>query len=87
MKLNNSAENMRQQYLQLHEKMPQSIFAVPSYSQIFECHFIIYRLEEDHYRNGFYYGKLLFAPNHAESHPDLVFLTPNGRFEIGKKFR
>lgn len=38
-----------------------------------------------HYEGGYYLGKIMLPPNYPEKPGDFMMLTPNGRFEIGKK--
>lgn len=48
-------------------------------------YFIIHDLKDTDYAGGIYLGKVLVPPKYPFVPVDLVFLTPNGRFEINKK--
>ena len=36
---------------------------------------------------GLYHLRILLPPSYPMSAPDIILLTPNGRFELGKKVR
>ncbi len=38
-----------------------------------------------HYEGGYYIGKIMLPPNYPEKPGDFMMLTPNGRFDVGKK--
>jgi ubiquitin-conjugating enzyme E2 J2 len=48
--------------------------------------FVIYNLGKDtQYYDGVYMGKILFPSEYPLKPPDVIFQTPNGRFEVNKK--
>jgi ubiquitin-conjugating enzyme E2 J2 len=59
--------------------------AVPEEKNVFEWHFLVYGLKDCPYENGFYHGRLSFPRDYPFKPPGIVMLTPNGRFEPGKK--
>ena len=52
---------------------------------IFIWHFILKGPEDSPFAGGLYHGKILFPPEYPMKPPDVIFLTPNGRFETNKK--
>ncbi|CAD2222436.1 Ubiquitin-conjugating enzyme, putative [Angomonas deanei] len=62
------------------------VFASPLEENIFEWHFtILGPSTEPHYKDGIYHGVLQFQRDYPLSPPAVLFLTPNGRFEINTK--
>lgn len=53
-------------------------------SDIFTFYFILRDLDEP-YKGGYYIGKILLPVEYPTKAGDIMMLTPNGRFEIGKK--
>ncbi|KAJ1506291.1 Ubiquitin-conjugating enzyme E2 J1 [Coelomomyces lativittatus] len=53
--------------------------------QLFELHFTIRGPPDTPYVNGLYHGKLILPHDYPFRPPEIVFLTPSGRFEINKK--
>eukprot|EP00029_Vermamoeba_vermiformis_P004122 TRINITY_DN14651_c0_g1_i1.p1 TRINITY_DN14651_c0_g1~~TRINITY_DN14651_c0_g1_i1.p1 ORF type:complete len:340 (-),score=103.89 TRINITY_DN14651_c0_g1_i1:66-1085(-) len=59
--------------------------AMPLDDNIFEWHFTIRGPRESDFEGGVYHGKIILPSEYPFKPPDIMFLTPNGRFEIGKK--
>ncbi|GJJ71178.1 ubiquitin-conjugating enzyme E2 J1 [Entomortierella parvispora] len=67
-------------------KEPSTDFAAnPLETDIFEWHFTIRGPEETDFEGGLYHGRILLPNNYPFAPPSLMFLTPNGRFELNKK--
>ncbi|KAI9237629.1 MAG: ubiquitin-conjugating enzyme/RWD-like protein [Podila humilis] len=65
---------------------PSTDFAAsPLESDIFEWHFTIRGPEETDFEGGLYHGRILLPNNYPFAPPSLMFMTPNGRFELNKK--
>ncbi|KAG0288872.1 Ubiquitin-conjugating enzyme E2 J1 [Linnemannia gamsii] len=65
---------------------PSTDFAAnPLETDIFEWHFTIRGPEETEFEGGLYHGRILLPNNYPFAPPSLMFLTPNGRFELHKK--
>ncbi|KAF9359928.1 Ubiquitin-conjugating enzyme E2 J1 [Mortierella sp. AD094] len=65
---------------------PSTDFAAnPLDTDIFEWHFTIRGPEETDFEGGLYHGRILLPNNYPFAPPSLMFLTPNGRFELHKK--
>ncbi len=48
-------------------------------------YFLLKGAPETDYENGLYIGKIMHNPEYPFKAPDFMMLTPNGRFDIGKK--
>jgi ubiquitin-conjugating enzyme E2 J1 len=54
-------------------------------SDIFEWHCTLRGVRGTEYEGGLYHLRILLPASYPMSAPDIVLLTPNGRFELGKK--
>jgi len=59
--------------------------AVPLEDNIFEWHFTMRGPKNTEFEGGIYHGKIILPSEYPLKPPDIIFLTPNGRFEVGKK--
>ncbi|BEI86044.1 hypothetical protein CcaverHIS002_0603310 [Cutaneotrichosporon cavernicola] len=59
--------------------------ATPLESDIFEWHCTLRGVKGTEYEGGLYHLRILLPASYPMSAPDIVLLTPNGRFELGKK--
>jgi len=59
--------------------------ADPLENNIFEWHFTMRGPRNTEFEGGVYHGKILLPSEYPLKPPDIIFLTPNGRFEVGKK--
>ncbi|WWD19094.1 hypothetical protein CI109_103552 [Kwoniella shandongensis] len=59
--------------------------AAPLESDIFEWHCTIRGVQDSEYESGLYHLRILLPPSYPMSAPDIMLMTPNGRFELGKK--
>ena len=39
----------------------------------------------DEYQGGLYHGKIIFPIEYPNKAPKLIFITPNGRFDVNKE--
>ncbi|CAH8864065.1 unnamed protein product [Trichobilharzia szidati] len=60
-------------------------FAKPLEDNLFEWHFTIRGPEESDFHGGIYHGRILLPSEYPMKPPNIVLLTPNGRFEINRK--
>ena len=42
-------------------------------------------VRDSEYEGGLYHLRILLPPNYPMAAPDIMLMTPNGRFELGKK--
>ncbi|CAH8538628.1 unnamed protein product [Schistosoma turkestanicum] len=60
-------------------------FAKPLEDNLFEWHFTIRGPEDSDFQGGVYHGRILLPSEYPMKPPNIVLLTPNGRFEIHRK--
>ncbi|KAL7527735.1 hypothetical protein ACHAWF_002291 [Thalassiosira exigua] len=59
--------------------------AAPLEHDMFEWHFTIRGADDTDFAGGVYHGRILLPPEYPFKPPNIVFLTPSGRFETGVK--
>ncbi|KAJ3180728.1 Ubiquitin-conjugating enzyme E2 J1 [Geranomyces variabilis] len=59
--------------------------AAPLEENLLEWHFTLRGPPEGGFEGGRFHGRLIFPPEYPFKPPNISFLTPNGRFEVGKK--
>ena len=64
---------------------PIDVVAAPLSDNLFEWHFTLRGPPGSVYAGGVYHGRVLLPSNYPFRPPDIVLLTPSGRFETGKK--
>ncbi|UMM17258.1 hypothetical protein L5515_013904 [Caenorhabditis briggsae] len=60
-------------------------FAQPIEDNLFEWHFTIRGTIGTDFEGGIYHGRIMFPAEYPMKPPNLILLTPNGRFELNKK--
>jgi len=60
-------------------------FAAPLEDNMFEWHFTIRGPADSAFVDGVYHGRILLPTDYPFKPPNIVFLTKNGRFEVGTK--
>eukprot|EP00039_Didymoeca_costata_P007314 m.98455 g.98455 ORF g.98455 m.98455 type:complete len:284 (-) comp13637_c1_seq4:1929-2780(-) len=66
-------------------KPTDQYYAAPLEDNIFEWHFTIRGPPDTPYENGRYHGRIILPVEYPLKPPNIVILTPNGRFEVGTK--
>lgn len=61
--------------------------AAPLETNLFEWHFTLLGPPGTEFERGIYHGRITLPPQYPMMAPDLVMLTPNGRWEMNKKVR
>ncbi|KAL9934559.1 hypothetical protein V8E36_006334 [Tilletia maclaganii] len=59
--------------------------AQPLESNIFEWHFTLRGPQDTEFEQGLYHGRIILPPEYPFRPPNLMVLTPNGRWELNKK--
>ncbi|XP_033230154.1 ubiquitin-conjugating enzyme E2 J1-like isoform X2 [Belonocnema kinseyi] len=59
--------------------------AYPLEDNLFEWHFTMQGPPSTDFEGGIYHGRILLPPEYPMKPPNIILLTPNGRFEINKK--
>lgn len=68
------------------KKHPSSRYtAEPLEENLFEWHFTIRGTPGSDFDGGIYHGRIILPPEYPQKPPNFVFMTPNGRFEVGVK--
>ncbi|XP_065211820.1 ubiquitin-conjugating enzyme E2 J1-like [Planococcus citri] len=69
---------------EMHEPT-EDYSAAPVGDNLFEWHFTIRGASETDFEGGIYHGRLIFPSEYPMKPPNIILLTPNGRFETNKK--
>lgn len=59
--------------------------AAPLEDNIFEWHFTIAGPQDTPFEGGRFHGRLILPTDYPMKPPNIIIMTPNGRFEVGKK--
>ncbi|PWN37691.1 UBC-like protein, partial [Meira miltonrushii] len=59
--------------------------AYPLDDNIFEWHFTLRGPSQSEFEEGYYHGRILLPVEYPFRPPDVMILTPNGRWELNKK--
>ncbi|XP_029353033.1 ubiquitin-conjugating enzyme E2 J1 [Echeneis naucrates] len=59
--------------------------AQPLEDNLFEWHFSVRGPPDSDFDGGVYHGRIVLPPEYPMKPPSIILLTPNGRFEVGKK--
>ncbi|KAF6003282.1 Ubiquitin-conjugating enzyme E2 J1 [Cyanidiococcus yangmingshanensis] len=80
-----SAKRIMQELAELARE-PSSLFRVRALEDdLFEVHFTIRGPTDSAFEEGLYHGRILLPPEYPYKPPEIMLLTPNGRFETGKR--
>ncbi|KAJ3323262.1 Ubiquitin-conjugating enzyme E2 J1 [Boothiomyces sp. JEL0866] len=80
-----AVKRLLQELKELENDPSPEFTARPLESDILEWHFTIRGPPEGGFKGGRYHGRLIFPVEYPFKPPNIVFLTPNGRFEVNKK--
>lgn len=69
---------------ELHEAT-EEYCAHPLEDNLFEWHFTVQGPPSTDFEGGVYHGRILLPPEYPMKPPNIILLTPNGRFEINRK--
>lgn len=59
--------------------------AYPVEDNLFEWHFTVCGPSATEFEGGVYHGRISMPPDYPMKPPNIILLTPNGRFEVNKK--
>lgn len=59
--------------------------AAPLETDLFEWHFTVRGPPDTAFEGGVYHGRILLPPEYPLKAPEIIMLTPNGRFEVGTR--
>ncbi|XP_057672707.1 ubiquitin-conjugating enzyme E2 J1-like [Diorhabda carinulata] len=66
-------------------KPTDEYFACPVEDNLFEWHFTVRGPPGTEFEGGYYHGRISLPSQYPMQPPNIILLTPNGRFEINKK--
>jgi ubiquitin-conjugating enzyme E2 J2 len=78
-------KRIKKEYTELIENPLPNIKIAHIPDNILDWYCIIYELNEEEYINGEYIFNIKMSANYPFEPPEFFFLTPNGRFDTGKK--
>ena len=78
-------KRLMREHKQMRDKPVREYVAYPLEDNLLEWHFTMRGPEDTPYAGGFYHGRVLVPSNYPFAPPDVVLLTPNGRFELDKR--
>jgi ubiquitin-conjugating enzyme E2 J1 len=65
---------------------PGTLFhAAPMETDLFEWHFTVRGPPDTPFDGGLYHGRILLPAEYPLKAPEIILLTPNGRFEVGTR--
>lgn len=65
---------------------PGSLFyAAPLETDLFEWHFTVRGPPDTPFEQGLYHGRIVLPTEYPMKAPEIILLTPNGRFEVGTR--
>lgn len=63
----------------------EEYYAQPLEDNLFEWHFTVRGPPDTEFDGGIYHGRIIMPAEYPMKPPNIIFLTPNGRFETNKK--
>ena len=78
-------KRLTKEYRRLKDKPLDNVLAAPFEGNLLKWYFVLHSLDHRDYEGGVYIGVIHFASEYPMKPPDIVFHTPNGRFETNKK--
>eukprot|EP01108_Squamamoeba_japonica_P009971 TRINITY_DN954_c0_g1_i1.p1 TRINITY_DN954_c0_g1~~TRINITY_DN954_c0_g1_i1.p1 ORF type:complete len:277 (+),score=72.10 TRINITY_DN954_c0_g1_i1:82-912(+) len=80
-----SVRRILREVKELQQEGSWQLAAAPLDDNIYEWHFTIRGPCDTAFDGGIYHGRILLPQDYPFKPPNFVLLTPNGRFEVGKK--
>mmetsp|Transcript_22625 Transcript_22625/g.33080 ORF Transcript_22625/g.33080 Transcript_22625/m.33080 type:complete len:308 (-) Transcript_22625:212-1135(-) len=84
-KRNTAVKRIHADVKELATHLSPRYHAAPLEDNIFEWHFTIRGPPDTDFEGGIYHGRILLSPEYPFKPPNIIFLTKNGRFEVGTK--
>jgi ubiquitin-conjugating enzyme E2 J1 len=82
---NPAVKRILREATELRQNPCREFVAQPSEDSVFEWLFTMRGPAETEYEDGFYRGRIILQSNYPFAPPDIMLLTPNGRFELNTK--
>ncbi|KAG9291420.1 hypothetical protein G9A89_021838 [Geosiphon pyriformis] len=80
-----AVKRLLQEARELQKDQSSDYAAHPLEDNLFEWHFVLRGPESTEFEGGRYHGRILFPSEYPFKPPNLMLMTPNGRFELNKK--
>ncbi|KAJ1964487.1 hypothetical protein IWQ62_002917, partial [Dispira parvispora] len=80
-----SVKRLMKEWRSLQKENAAMYTASPLEDNLFEWHFTIKGQKGTEFEQGKYHGRILLPTEYPFKPPSIVFLTPNGRFQLHKK--
>ena len=77
-------KRLNKEYKQVLKQPVDCILARPSPKNIRLWYFLFYGMKESPYEGGTYLGQINFPEDYPFRPPDILMITPSGRFKPGK---
>jgi ubiquitin-conjugating enzyme E2 J2 len=78
-------KRLPREYAGIQKEPIENLLIKPSVDNILTWFFVIKGHKDTPYDGGLYAGKIVFPAEYPFKAPDIIMLTPSGRFEVGKK--
>lgn len=78
-------KRLSREYAGLQKEPIENILIKPSPDSLLTWFFVIKGHKDTPYDGGLYAGKIIFPAEYPFKAPDIMMLTPTGRFEVSKK--
>eukprot|EP00762_Andalucia_godoyi_P003224 ANDGO_01060.mRNA.1 Ubiquitin-conjugating enzyme E2 32 len=80
-----SVKRLMRELAELRASPSPDFHIEPLDDNLFEWHFTLRGPPDTVYEGGFYHGRMILPEEYPFKPPSFIFLTPSGRFEVGKK--
>ncbi|GAM19050.1 hypothetical protein SAMD00019534_022250, partial [Acytostelium subglobosum LB1] len=80
-----SVKRIMREIREMKETQSPDYTAYPLDDNLFEWHFTLRGANGTDFEGGIYHGKIILPSDYPLKPPNILFLTPNGRFEVGVK--
>ncbi len=78
-------KRLSREYAGIQKEPIENVLIKPHVDNMLTWYFVIKGHKDTPYDGGFYAGKIIFPAEYPFKAPDIIMLTPTGRFEVGKK--
>uniref|UniRef100_UPI00358E63A5 uncharacterized protein isoform X2 n=1 Tax=Myxine glutinosa TaxID=7769 RepID=UPI00358E63A5 len=79
-----AVKRLMREAMELREPTEQ-YYAQPLQDNLFEWHFSVRGPSDSPFAHGVYHGRIILPSGYPLQPPEIILLTPSGRFEVGKK--
>ena len=83
--MSRSVKRIMSEAKELQECPAADFVAAPLDDNLFEWHFTLRGVAGTAFEGGRYHGRIMLPPEYPFKPPSIFLLTPNGRFETGRK--